>query len=258
VTHPHNLAAVAALWSLRAASRYLDAHREAAAYTAATPAPAPVRQRSLGALGAWDTLLRQERAERAAAAAAGLKPSAGLRAPVSPALLDLHQEIASALTDATILIAHVHRRHPLLAWSVEWHTVIRAVFHIRRDPRWTYLSVALPATPAAIAAVVARQLSRVDTRIRTLCQVGPDQVPIAAAPRCPACGERRLRLQVSSPDPARWTVVCTHPDCLCRGPGQPGAGDACPCTMPERATGVRHIWWETDAPQAAGPVRAAA
>lgn len=239
MTHPQQLHAVAALWSLRAASRYLDAHREAAAYTAATPTPSPVRQRSLRALGAFDTLLRQERAERAAAAAAGLKPSAGLRAPISPGLLDAAANVAQATADARTLLGHVHRTQPL-----------HGPWPAAPDP-WGRLALDLVDAPPGVAAELTRLLDAADRHARTLCQVGPDWLPLATGPRCPTCGERRLRLQASAPE-WRWrTVTCTNPACLCTGPGQPGAGDACPCTMPERAVGVRHIWWETDAPTAA-------
>lgn len=250
MSHPHQLHAIAALWSLRAARYHLAAYREAAVIRRPQLGPPTSRRRTLAQLRAHDELLRAERAD--IAAAVDTRPVGGSPAPIAPGLIDLEVEVAAALTGATDLVAYVHRGHPVLHWSPDWRAVLVDVFRIHRDPRWTYLSVALPATPPGIAAEVAALLEHADARVRAVCGLGPDHTRPAAPVDCPACQERRLRIQSSAPTRGRWTVVCTNGRCRCLGVGDPTAGDGCPCRMPVRVAGVRHIW------DATSPLAAAA
>jgi hypothetical protein len=232
--HPHQLHAQAALWSLRAALRHLAAHEEAALIRRPQLGPPTSRPRSLASLQRHDALLREERAERAAGSLNGLKPSAGSTGPISPGLVDLRAEINQTLVEAHGLLAYVHHRDPLLAWSAHWHTVLADAFHIEQDARWTWLSVVLPATRPKLAEPVRLLLEDADARVRSICGLDPDHLEPPLAPACPACDRRRLRIQHSAPDTTRWTVVCTD-SCRC-------IGTACPCDMDVKARGVRHIW----------------
>lgn len=241
--HPHQLHAAAALWSLRAAIRYLAHHRDAVLIRRPQLGPTSSRPRTLAELAAHDRVLSAERADMKAGSRLGLKPiGQDAPAPIAPGLVDLDQDIAMALSDATELVAYVHRDHPLLHWSRTWAAVIRNVFQVSQDYRWTYLSVALPGTPAGVAAEVAQLLDAADVRVRAVCGLQPDQWVLPLSPPCPTCRERLLRVQTSAPDSRRWTIVCRNDGCRCLGDGQTRAGDGCPCGMPIRAAGVRHIW----------------
>jgi hypothetical protein len=235
MTHPHQLHATAALWSLRAALRWLAEHQDAVLIRRPQLGHRTTRPRSLAELEQHDVLLRQERAERASGSLRGLKPSAGSAMPGGgPGLVDLDREVAEVLAYTVDTLAYVHRHHPLLALSRHWHQVLVDVFHVTRDPRWTYLAVALPAAAPGVAAALGEQLAALDGRIRSVCGIGPDHWPIPLAPPCPACGVRRLRAQHSAPDGSRWTVICAA-GCRCKGAG-------CECGMEVPTAGAAHIW----------------
>jgi len=234
IQHPHQLHAQAALWSLRAALRHLDEHRDALLITRPQLGPATTRPRSLASLARHDALLLEEKAERRAGSLNGLKPSAGSAAPGdAPGLADLELYVNRALIEVHGILVYAHRRDPLLAWSPLWHDVLDA-WHITRDARWTWLSVVLPATPARIAEAVALALVDADQLVRSYAGLDADLLAPPLAPPCPACDRRRLRIQSSAPDSARWTVTCAD-SCRC-------IGDRCGCDMDIRERGIRHIW----------------
>jgi hypothetical protein len=235
IQHPHQLHAQAALWSLRAALRYLAEHREAVLIRRPQLGPAQVRPRSLASLQQHDVVLRQERAERAAGSLNGLKPSAGSSGPISPGLIDLERETNQALVEAHGLLAYAHHRHPVLAWSGHWHDVLDDLFAVTRDARWTWMVTVLPVTRPGIAEAVGITLADADARVRAVCGIEPDRIALPLAPECPACGVRRLRVQNSAPNSARWTVVCASAGCRC-------TGTDCACGMDVRVRGVGHIW----------------
>ncbi|GAA2327437.1 hypothetical protein [Dactylosporangium salmoneum] len=241
--HPHTLHALAAIWSLRAALTYLPDYRDALTIQRRNLATGRGRMRTLAELHAFDTLLRAERAERAAGAMTGLKPSASPPAPVPLDLIDLEQDITSVLAAAVDIVAYANRAHPVLQLSPLWRIVIEDL-GVRRGGhwRWSYLVAAIPGTPPGLCDQVERMLAEEDARLRSAMGLRPDSVPVPGAPPCPTCRERRLRVQTSAPSSARWTIVCRTDTCLCLGDGDPRAGDGCPCGMPIRARGVRHIW----------------
>src|SRR5262245_11181438 len=113
MTHPANLHAVAALWSLRRARRYLADHRETTLYSRPHIGPSTTRPqpRSLAQLAAYDELLRNERPDRIGLA--GAKMSAA-PAPIAPVLLDLDREVSSVLVDVFELLSHIFRSDRLL------------------------------------------------------------------------------------------------------------------------------------------------
>jgi len=230
MTHPHVLHAGAALWSLWRAREHLAEHRETILIRRPQLGPIHARPRSLAQLAALDALLRDERPDRGALA--GAKMAAG-PAPVAPGLLDLDREIRDVLVDVHQLLAHIHRGHHLIRHSPHWD-----LYAGRR----TWLVAATSVAPPGIAAEIRALVEPVDARARAIAGVGPDRAPHPDNPRCPACRTRLVRVQTSAPDPRHWTAVCTNPACWCLGPGDPAAGDACPCTMPVRVAGERHIW----------------
>jgi hypothetical protein len=239
--HPHQLHAQAALWSLRAALRHLDEHRDAVLIRRPQLGPAESRPRSLASLARQDELLRTERAERRAGSLTGLKPSAGSAAPGdAPGLVDLERHVAEAVNEATDVLAHAHRRTPL-AWTYHWHE------HLP-DARWTWLAMALSATPPSVAEAAGIALGDADQLVRSYASLDADLIAPPLAPPCPACDRRRLRIQTSAPDSARWTVVCA-PSCICAGDNCGDCIDECgedcaghPCGMDAPTRGVRHIW----------------
>lgn len=252
--HPAQLHAHTALWSTRAALRHLEAAHAGDGYTTPRLAPAEPRPRTARQLAELDRTIAAERPDRVHLTGAHLTPAAG---PVDPATLDLDREVRTTLGEVHALVAYVHRSHPLLAWSGHWPAVAAYLGARRRDPRWSWLAAALPAAPPAVAAQAGRLLTELDARIRRTLGIDPDEQPVPGAPPCPVCGQRRLRYQCSAPTPVRWTVVCRAAGCPpCRGPGDPAAGDGCPCGMPERAPGAVHIW--TPAEAAAATARPAA
>lgn len=250
--HPHQLHAQAALWSLRAALHHLDENREA---FLTRRAPAPTRPRSAGALARLDELLRAEKAERKAGSLNGLKPSAGSPAPVDLTFADVDRAINEALVEAHTTLRYAHHRDPLLAWSRHWPDLL-AEWGVRRDPRWSWIAAVLPATPAGIAEAAGLALAHADAIVRAAIGLDVDQLVPPLAPPCQACDRRRLRVQTSAPDSARWTIVCS-PSCLCGGDRCIPCGEECepdcdghPCSMDVPTRGVPHIW-ASDSPLAA-------
>lgn len=231
IQHPHQLHAQAALWSLRAALRHLDEHRDALLIRRPQLGPAQSRPRSLAALRRQGEQLLEEKPDRArlAGSKAGATPAPG----DAPGLADLERDVNQVLVEAHGLLAYHHHRDPLLAWTPHWHEVLDD-WGIVRDARWTWLSVVLPATRPRIAFPVAELLADADTRVRAYAGLDADLVAPPLAPPCPACDRRRLRIQSSAPDSTRWTVVCA-PSCIC-------AGEACGCGMDVQVRRVRHIW----------------
>jgi hypothetical protein len=254
--HPHQLHAQAALWSLRAALRHLHEHRDAIVLRRPQLGPADSRPRSLASLARHDELLRAEKAERAAGSLRGLKPSAGSAAPGdAPGIADLELDVNRTLIEVHGILVYAHRRNPLLAWSSLWHEVLDA-WDVRRDARWTWLSVVLPATPARIAEAVALALADADQLVRSYAGLDADLIAPPLAPPCQVCNRRRLRIQCSAPDSARWTIVCA-PSCVCAGDRCVPCGEECDtdcdghaCSMDVPTRGVRHIW-AADSPLAA-------
>lgn len=234
IQHPHQLHAQAALWSLRAALRHLDEHRDAILLGRPQLGPAESRPRSLASLARHDELLRAEKAERAAGSLRGLKPSAGSAAPGdAPGLVDLEHAVHQVLVEVHAMLSYAHHRDPVLAWSRHWHDVLDA-WGIRRDARWSWIAAVLPATPPGVAEAAGYALADADTLVRSYAGLDAYLIAPPLAPPCPACDRRRLRIQSSAPDSARWTVVCS-PACAC-------IGDRCGCGMDVQDRGVRHIW----------------
>ncbi|NJP33703.1 hypothetical protein [Micromonospora thermarum] len=229
--HPHQLHAAAALASLRRAVSYLDVVRDALLITNPQPADAPARHRSAAALAAYDELLRAEKADRLVNQRAGIKPAGATPAPVNPALLDVEADLGPTVHHAVMLVASELRTHPLLCWSSLWVDIADSKW----DGRCDYLAAALPAVSPALAREVHGDLDVLDRRLRGVVGLDADRWSLPGGPRCPACGQRRLQAQISSPYTAAWTVVCDNDACRCRGP-------LCACAMATRPIRVRHIW----------------
>lgn len=222
MSHPHQLHAESSLWSLRAALRWLDEHRETVLIRRPQLGHRTTRPKTLAELQQHDQLLRQERAERAAGSLRGLKPSAGSPSPVPPGILDLQREVEEVLADVDQLLAYHHHRAPRHG---PWPATTDS---------WDRRAADLADTTPGLAATIGQLLSQVDARVRAVCGVGPDRWPVPLSPPCPSCGIRRLRVQHSPPDSRAWTLVCAA-GCRC-------AGDTCPCGMPVLEAGVAHIW----------------
>lgn len=229
--HPHQLHAAAALASLRRAVSYLPTVRDALLIARPTPVDAPARRRSAAALAAYDELLRAEKADRIVNQRAGIKPAGATSAPVNPALLDVEADLVPTVHHLAMLLASELRTHRLLAWSSLWVDVADSSW----DGRCDYVAAALPAASPALAREAHADLHDLDRRLRTVVGLDADRWSLPGGPRCPACGQRRLQAQTSSPHTSAWTVVCDNDACRCRGP-------LCACAMDTRPIRVRHIW----------------
>jgi hypothetical protein len=242
IQHPHQLHAQAALWSLRRALRHLDEHRDALLIRRPQLGPPESSPRSLASLARRDELLRAEKAERKAGSLMGLKPSAGSPAPGdAPGLVDLEREANAAFVEAFTAITYALHRTPL-AWTHHWHD------HLP-DADWTWLAMALTVVPAGVAEAAWHALEDADQQVRAYVGLDADLLAPPYAPPCPVCDRRRLRVQTSAPDSARWTIVCA-PSCICAGELRCiPCGEECEadceghdCSMDVPTRGVRHIW----------------
>lgn len=233
---PENLAAVAALSSLRDAYPRLRDVIEGEAY-GARQARKPVVRLSPAALAAQDQLVRAEREGRAYSARAGIKLSApGSRAPVRPALVDAQEHAHMVVIDQCwIASSSLERRHPMLSWGPPRLSDEAAGY--RADP-WhlavSYLAVAAHLLTPTYAAALAKALTPVDRQIRNAAGLADIRIPLPGHPDCPACGRAALRIDITSPNDRDWTVTC-RPDCLC-------TGSQCACGRPGRTPGQRHMW----------------
>lgn len=206
--HPHQLHALAALWSLRAARRHL-------------------------AQAAAD--------EARAITAEALEPADGLRSPLYAAGRGTggHGDpSARAALDATEPTTRANRWADLAAnttTTLDWlaHNVAGRLAQDHPDPAalLTQLAGGLRSSTAATITLWAREL---DDRIRTALSLHHDLWPLPGNPPCPACHVRQLYAQTSAPYTGDWTVICGA-RCLCPGPG-------CPCGMDLPTAGVAHIW----------------
>jgi hypothetical protein len=104
--------------------------------------------------------------------------------------------------------------------------VVHACLHLCR---W----LAAQLDPVA-ACALADRLTRISNYASGVLGLGPVDLRWLSAP-CPACARRELYAEVSSPDPADWSVSCRSPLCACGGPG-------CGCGRPVRWPGRRHRW----------------
>ncbi|MEV6297833.1 hypothetical protein AB0M02_00335 [Actinoplanes sp. NPDC051861] len=253
IQHPHQLHAQAALWSLRRALRHLHDNRDTFLARRPQLGPSTSRPRSLASLQRHDARLLEEKPDRIRLA--GSKAGATSAPGDVPGLSDLEREVNQALVEAHGLLAYHHHRDPLLAWSGHWRQLLDE-WGVRRDARWTWLSTVLPVTRPKIAQAVGITLADADARVRAYARLDEDLVVPPYVPPCPACDRRRLRIQTSAPDSARWTIVCA-PSCICAGERCIPCGEECEadceghaCSMDVPTHGVRHIW-AADSPLAA-------
>jgi hypothetical protein len=184
VTHPHQLHAAAALWSLRRARRAL---------TAAT-----ARENASVAISAASTLRSPRYGVR--------HGSGGHSDPIGDALATAADR---ADARARQLERLAERTNATLAWIAQ-HV---AAGHGDPLPR---LLDAVPALQPGTALEVTRWAVEADERVRQALYLGPDRMPLVGVP-CPYCGTRRLEAQTSSWDRGCWTVVCAA-GCTCTGP----------------------------------------
>lgn len=235
MTHPHALAAQAALHSLREAHGWLLATIEAEAGGATAPRPTgPLTAR---AAQLRDAGLRAERAERLTAARYGLADTtAGLGAspmPIRPELLDAQALAATAVAEAASLMEQALDAHP----AFDAHPTLRSA----PGGWWTttaWMLTVLPYVGHWTAQATARAARIADRSIRQAVGEGASHEPYEA--RCPACDGYSLVTETAAP-PDHRTVLCDLTDCRC-------TGDECPCGVDERLPGLPHRWPLTSAP----------
>jgi hypothetical protein len=185
VTHPHQLHAAAALWSLRRARRALTA--------------AAARENASVAISAASTLRSPRYGVR--------HGSGGHSDPIGDALATAYDR---ADARARQLEGLADRTNATLAWIAQ---------HVTPGPGdpLPRLLDAVPGLPSSTAHQVTRWAAEADDRVRQVLYLGPDRAPLVGVP-CPYCGTRRLEAQISSWDRNCWTVVCAA-GCTCTGPG---------------------------------------
>ncbi len=185
-THPLNLTALAAAWSLTAALAQLRDRARQEARAIAMEAPAVLRSSSWGrrhALGGHGDPTQ-------AAALSGTTTTSVNR---YAALLDDVLE---------------HLGHMAGCWP---DTVGDPLERIR---------AAIGVMRPAVAARTGEALEHLDGKIRRRLGILPDLAPVPGNPPCPSCRLQMLRVQTSAPNPGDWTVICTA-GCTCRGPECP-------------------------------------
>lgn len=185
MTHPHQLHAAAALWSLRRARRALTA--------------AAARENASVAISAASTLRSPRYGVR--------HGSGGHSDPIGDALAT-----AADRADArSRQLQHIaERTNATLAWIAQHVTPGIG------DPLPRLLD-AVPGLRPSTAHQVTRWAAEADARVRQALHLGPDRLPLVGA-ACPRCGTRRLEAQTSSWDRGCWTVVCAA-GCTCVGRG---------------------------------------
>lgn len=234
--HPHQLHAIAALWSINAAAAYLAEHRDAVLIRRPQLGPATTRPKTLAQLEQVNTWLRAERADRLSRL--GLKPiGQDAPSPLPPGMLGLDTDIRIAVGDVEQLLYQCRPGHPRWQYPGLWTVACGS----RWAGRIECISDALADASPAVAVEATAILRPVDERVRAVCGVGPDHWRLPYSPPCPTCTMRMLRVQTAAVHSQLWTVVCTNPACRCIGDG-PGTGDGCPCGMTVPAAGARHIW----------------
>lgn len=207
VTDPHQLHALAALWSVHRAWTELRHARRAAASAAA-------EDDDRGTLQAW-------------------RPGVGRRgAPAGDQLA------GAALGSATTATAgHYQQLAERVRLDIA-QTVWLAASELGHTPAGAtmveQLAGSIPQLGVRTCRDITSWLTGTDRAIRRALDLPPDLRRLPGNPACPVCTVRMLRVQASADDTAQWTVVCTVP-CRCSGEG-------CPCGMPVRVRGVAHIW----------------
>jgi len=210
VTHPLNLHAIAALWSLRHAWTVAD-HALAMAYRAAS------EDDDHGTLQAWRP------------AGEGGRGGGG-HADTIGEIVIMGDPTSGAANHYARLGNIAHENVAQARW------LVASELGVPRDSirNVAQLAAALVAIKPATAREITQWLAEADRMIRRSLQLEPALGAIVGNPECPACTVRLLQLQTAAPNGADWTVVCGA-GCRCRGA-------ACGCGMPVRADGVLHIW----------------
>jgi hypothetical protein len=224
VVHPNNLAATAALNSLRTAWPWLDDVEDATVHVPtnrAADTQRPARERPAGT----------DRTERRHTGA-GASP-----APLRVAVADTRALALRTITDCAWLCSSALstiKGAPsyLGAWTGAPGT----------GGRWDivtgYLGEAIPHITPELARTVGRDLERADRAVRRAAGEGPDHRPVHAP--CPACGRRgTLTIDLNGN-----TIACTNTRCSCTGVD-------CGCKRPGRQPGQRHLWPATALPHLA-------
>lgn len=227
---PENLAAVAALSSLRAAYPYVAEVTAAEAYGYGVRNRRPTREFSDAARARQDELLRAERDGRNQSARAGIKLSATGRAPARAELLDAQVHAQTTVVDQCWIISStLAARTSMLAWGPPY---------LAGDDPWSvatgYLAVTIRLTSAGLAVRVARELDYADADIRRLVGLNTVRIPLPGDRQCPACGRNALKVDITSAEDRDWTIAC-RADCLC-------TGTQCACGRPFRQPGQHHLW----------------
>lgn len=229
-----NLAAVAALSSLRDAYPRLADVIEAEAY-GTKRARQPMVRLSTTVLEANGELVRDERDGRALSARNGIRLSAPIAAPVRARLLDAQNNAHTVAIDQCWIASSVLQyRHAMLAWGPPR---LSNEAGYRADP-WEmamgYLAVAVRLVPPAYAEASSWALRKADALIRSAAGLNDVRIPLPGHPDCPVCFRTGLKIDITSPDQRDWTIAC-RADCLC-------IGTQCVCGRPGRSPGQRHLW----------------
>lgn len=228
MTHPHNLAAIAAFWALSESSEWVRPTIEAEA-TSGRPSR-PLRPRDAVAVRRAGTAWRADRSElvaaRVAAGRAGLtdtsKGLGDVPAPVRPELLDAQHVAGHAQLDLLVLIGQA------AADRLDNAVDLRGVIDLRTLP----IHEALAELDIWRAATAAAALAYADRVVRRAVRE-PDSHEVYEG-MCPGCGTYGLVWETAAPDSAQWTVLCAY-GCRCEG-------EACGCGLTERVTGCAHRW----------------
>lgn len=230
MTHPYNLAAVVAWWSLLEAEAWIAPTLEAEAESGRPGRP--VRPRDAAAIRRAGALWRASRSETVAArinaGRAGLTdtskgigtiPDIGERIAT---LVDAQNAASRAEFDLLQLIGEA------ACDRLDNATNPAAVL----DLRTLEIPDALRELDQWRAAEAGQALQAATAHVLAAVRVPPATEPYEAV--CPSCGTFGLVWEMAAQDSAQWTVLCAY-DCRC-------LGEPCPCGLTIRVVGTAHRW----------------
>lgn len=208
--------------------------------TTATPGNARRNQRqpSPAGIAARNKQAAAERADRHAILTSGRVPTGQTTAPVNVAAIDARTHISNDVDDlAWQMASHLRNRVdvPFRAGQPAYRpNGNNADSRFRAAIDWVSLNAPRVTDGKVLNSAYTRLLDcdRLGQQV-----TGNTRQRRHLAAECAACGRRSLEWDTGSDDPLEWFITCSNPRCTC-------AGRDCPCKVPERVAGSRHIWIE--------------
>lgn len=230
MTHPRNLAAVVAWWTLLEAELWIAPTMEAEAESGRPSRP--VRPRDASALRRAGALWRAARSETVEARTAALRAGLTDTAKGIGTIPDIAERIAT-LVDARTVASRAKFDLLTLIGQAACDRLDNAINPAGAvDLRDLPIPDALRDLDPWRAAEADELLQRATRHVLAAVRVSPATEPYEA--ECPSCGTYGLVWEVAARDPAEWTVLCSY-DCAC-------LGEPCRCGLTVRVSGIAHRW----------------